>query len=199
MNELEKMIQGEFYDSSDPLLVQMRTTAHGLCLEYNQLKETDSKRRNEILNELFPDHGKRLYLQGPIQMDYGSNVHFGQDVYANFNFTILDICPVTIGDNVFIGPNVSLYGALHPLDPNERRCYRNSDGRVTDKEYGKPIRIGSDTWIGGSVTILAGVSIGEGCVIGAGSVVTKDIPPHSLAFGNPARVQREIKPKDIQK
>ena len=199
MNELEKMIRGEFYDPSDPLLANMRTKAHCLCLEYNQLKETESKKRNEILDELFPDYGEGLFLQGPIQIDYGSNVHFGRGVYANFNFTVLDICPVTIGDNVYMGPNVSLYGALHPLDPDERRSYMNAEGRVTDKEYGKPIRIGSDTWIGGSVTILAGVTIGEGCVIGAGSVVTKDIPPHSLAFGNPARVQREIKPKDIQK
>ena len=199
MNELEKMIGGEFYDPSDPLLAKMRMRAHYSCLIYNQLLPGATRRRNRILDELFPDHGEGLYIQGPLQVDYGSNVHFGKDVYANFNFTILDICPVTIGDNVYIGPNVSLYGALHPLDPNERRSYKNSEGRMTDKEYGKPIRIASDTRIGGSVTILAGVTIGEGCVIGAGSVVTKDIPPHSLAFGNPARVQREITPKDMQK
>ena len=149
MNELEKMIGGEFYDPSDPLLAKMRMRAHYSCLIYNQLLPGATRRRNRILDELFPDHGEGLYIQGPLQVDYGSNVHFGKDVYANFNFTVLDICPITIGDNVYIGPNVSLYGALHPLDPDERRSYKNSEGRMTDKEYGKPIRIGSDTWIGG--------------------------------------------------
>ena len=192
MNELEKMIGGEFYDPSDPLLAKMRMRAHYSCLIYNQLLPGATRRRNRILDELFPDHGEGLYIQGPLQVDYGSNLHFGKDVYANFNFTVLDICPVTIGDNVYIGPNVSLYGALHPLDPDERRSYKNSEGRMTDKEYGKPIRIGSDTWIGGSVTILPGVTIGDNVTIGAGSVVVHDIPSDCIAVGNPARPIKDI-------
>lgn len=137
------------------------------------------------------------YLQGPIYFDFGKNIKMGKNSYANFNFTALDICEITIGDNVFIGPNVSLLTPKHPLCWQDRNPYLSEKtGRTTDKEYGAPITIGDNCWIAGDVTVCAGVTIGEGCVIGAGSVVTRDIPSGSIAFGNPCRVSRRITDAD---
>ena len=189
------MLEGKIYDPFTEELRKGRERAHNLCLEFNSLKENDP-RKQEILKELFPD-AVDLYIQGPMQVDYGTYIKFGKGCYANFNFTVLDTCSVTIGDYVFIGPNVSIYTPLHPFLEDERRPYYMKDkGYVSDDEYGKPVTIGSNCWIGGSVTILPGVTIGEGCVIGAGSVVTRDIPPHSLAVGNPCRVIRKITKED---
>ena len=144
-----------------------------------------------------PDRADGVYLQGPIYFDFGKNIKMGRNSYANFNFTALDICEITIGDNVFIGPNVSLLTPLHPLCWQDRNPYFNEKtGNVTDREYGAPITIGDNCWIAGNVTVCAGVTIGEGCVIGAGSVVTRDIPANSLAFGNPCRVSRKITEAD---
>ena len=164
---------------------------------YNETTEVDSEKRKEILAELMPDRADGVYLQGPIYFDFGKNIKMGRNSYANFNFTALDICEITIGDNVFIGPNVSLLTPLHPLCWQDRNPYFNEKtGRTTDKEYGAPITIGDNCWIAGDVTVCAGVTIGEGCVIGAGSVVTRDIPANSLAFGNPCRVSRKITEAD---
>ena len=144
-----------------------------------------------------PDRADGVYLQGPIYFDFGKNIKMGRNSYANFNFTALDICEITSGDNVFIGPNVSLLTPLHPLCWQDRNPYFNEKtGNVTDREYGAPITIGDNCWIAGNVTVCAGVTIGEGCVIGAGSVVTRDIPANSLAFGNPCRVSRRITDAD---
>lgn len=148
------------------------------------------------MNELIPNRKEGTYLQGPIFFDYGLNITAGKNFYANFNFTCLDCAKVTIGDNVFLGPNVSILTPMHPFMHEERNPYIREDGVQTDQEYAKPITIGSNTWICGNVTIVGGVTIGEGCVIGAGSVVTRNIPPHSLACGNPCRVIREINEKD---
>ena len=128
--------------------------------------------------------------------DYGVFTSVGARTYANFNFTCLDCAPVTIGSDVFFGPNVSIYTAMHPLRWQERNLRRREDGSVYDLEYAKPVAIGDNCWIGGSVTICGGVTIGEGCVIGAGSVVTRDIPPNSLAAGVPCRVLRPITDED---
>ena len=164
---------------------------------YNETTEVDSEKRTEILAELMPDRADGVYLQGPIYFDFGKNIKMGRNSYANFNFTALDICEITIGDNVFIGPNVSLLTPLHPLCWQDRNFYFNEKtGNVTDIEYGAPITIGDNCWIAGNVTVCAGVTIGEGCVIGAGSVVTRDIPANSLAFGNPCRVSRRITDAD---
>ena len=190
------MLAGKLYDPSDPELASLRRRAHELCLEFNGLKEGDETRREEVLRELLPDLGEGSFFQGPVQFDYGCFTHIGKNSFANFNFTCLDVCPVTIGSNVFFGPNVSLYTPLHPLRWQERNIFVKPDGTGTDREYGKPIVIGDNCWIGGSVTICAGVHIGEGCVIGAGSVVTRDIPAHSLAVGNPCRPIRQITDKD---
>ncbi len=196
MNEKEKMLLGKIYDGSDKELFELRTRAHKLSKMYNDTIDDDYELRNKILNELIPNRGEGVYLQGPIYFDYGVFTKIGKNTFANFNLTILDICPVTIGENVFMGPNVSLLTPLHPLRFQERNMYMNDKGLITDKEYGAPITIGDNCWIAGNVTILAGVTIGEGCVIGAGSVVTKNIPANSLAYGNPCRVARTISEKD---
>lgn len=192
MTEREKMLQGELYDPTDRELVDLRTKAHRLSQTYNSTFDTESGRRAEILNELLPNRGENAFLQGPIQFDYGVFTSVGRNFYANFNFTVLDICPVAIGDNVFFGPNCTIAAALHPLDPAERRPRRRGGGAVYDLEYGRPVTIGSDCWIASNVVICGGVTIGEGCTIGAGSVVTRDIPANSLAAGNPCRVIRKI-------
>ncbi|MBD5131616.1 MAG: sugar O-acetyltransferase [Clostridiales bacterium] len=196
MNEKEKMLAGKIYDPSDPQLLPLRQKAHILCKRYNDTVETQESERKAILDELLPNRGDGAYLQGPIFFDYGVFTSVGKNFYANFNFTVLDVCPVTIGDNVFIGPNVSILSPKHPLCYEDRNPYVNARGVVTDKEYGAPITIGDNCWIAGNVTILAGAKIGEGCVIGAGSVVTGEIPPNSLAYGNPCRVARKISETD---
>ena len=197
MTEKEKMLMGKIYDPFCEGLPEERERAHLLCQKYNSLPETDRDGRNAIIDALIPNRGKNLYLQGPIQFDFGTNISFGDDSYANFNFTVIDICKVDIGSRVFIGPNVSILTALHPLCYQDRNPYFNDKtGTVTDREYAAPVVIEDDCWIAGCVTILAGVRIGRGSVIGAGSVVTRDIPAGSLAFGNPCRVKRQITEAD---
>ena len=188
MTELEKMTAGMPYDTSDPFLAAARTKAHDLCVELNVLKESDGKARAEILARLLPHLGEDAYIQGPFYCDYGFNIKTGARFYANFHFVVLDCAPVTIGDDVMIGPNVSLYTAYHPLDYKQRNMRRRDDGSLYDIECAKPITIGSSCWLAGGVTVLPGIAIGEGSVIGAGSVVTKDIPAHAVAVGNPCRV-----------
>lgn len=191
------MLKGLIYDPFTEGMEAKRTRAHLLCSQYNRTTELDGEERKRILDELMPNHGKDVYLQGPIQFDFGTNTIMGDGSYANFNLTVLDICRVTIGAHVFIGPNVSMLTPMHPLCYQDRNPYFNTKtGKMTDQEYGAPITIGDNCWIAGNVTICAGVTIGEGCVIGAGSVVTRDIPPNSLAFGNPCRVQRSITEAD---
>ena len=195
MSEKEKMLAGKIYDPTDKELTILRTKAHRLSQHYNTLFEDDDL-RNTIIDELIPSKGEGLYLQGPIYFDYGIFTSFGKNCYANFNFTVLDVCPVNIGGNVFFGPNCSLMTPLHPLRWQERNIKFKDDKTAYDDEYAKPINIGDNCWISANVVITGGVTIGEGCVIGAGSVVTKDIPANSLAAGNPCKVIREINEKD---
>lgn len=196
MTEKEKMLAGKIYDTSDKELAAMRLKAHKLSARYNNVFEDEEDIRNKILSELIPNIGKGTYIQGPIQFDYGAFTTFGENCYANFNFTVLDICPVTIGDNVFFGPNCMLATPVHPFRYQERNIKYKEDGTAYDDEYAKPITIGSNCWLASNVVVIGGVTIGEGCVIGAGSVVTRDIPANSLAAGNPCRVIREITRKD---
>lgn len=198
MNEKEKMLQGQLYDPARDGLPEMRKKAHDLAREYNALSESDA-RREEILRELVPDAGAGLALLGPIQFDYGCFTSFGRNVFANFNFTCIDCAPVTIGNDVFFGPNVSLLTPVHPLRYQERNVFTAEDGVVTDLEYARPITIGDNCWIAGNVTICGGVTIGSGCVIGAGSVVTRDIPANTLAVGIPCKPLREITEKDAMR
>lgn len=194
--EQEKMLAGKLYDPSDPMLEQQRQKAHRLSKDYNDTYETETLKRTEILKQLVPNCGKGTFLQGPLQFDYGVNTIFGEKCYANFNLVVLDTCPVTIGDNVFFGPNCTLATPMHPFLPEERNLRTREDGSLYDLEYGKPITIESNCWLASNVTVCGGVTIGEGCVIGAGSVVTKSIPPYSLAAGNPCRVIRKITEED---
>ncbi|MFA5481026.1 MAG: sugar O-acetyltransferase [Bacilli bacterium] len=196
ITEKEKMLAGKLYDTTDSQLLQRREKARILCVKFNMTTEDQAARRAELIDELIPNKKENCYIQGPIFCDYGDNLFVGKNFCANFNFTVLDCCPITIGDNAFIGPNVSLLTPVHALRYQERNVRVKSDGTIYDLEYAKPITIGDNCWISGNVTILGGVNIGQGCVIGAGSVVTKDIPDDSLAFGNPCKVIRKITEED---
>ena len=188
MTEEQKMLAGKLYDPSDSKLEKRRQLAHRLSKEYNDTLETDAEKRKAIMAELLPDCGEGTFLQGPLQFDYGCYTKFGKRCYANFNFVVLDTCPITIGNNVFFGPNCTLATPLHPYLPEERNLREKEDGTLYTLEYGAPIHIGDDCWLAANVTVCGGVTIGAGCIIGAGSVVTRDIPAGSLAAGNPCRV-----------
>ncbi len=199
MTEKEKMLKGLIYDSSDKQLVEMRKKSHRLCKQYNDTFEDEEEKRSKIIAALLPECKKGLYLQGPIQFDYGVFTSFGENCYANFNLVILDCCEVTIGNNVFFGPNCTVATPIHPMCADERRIRQKSDGTLFNYEYAKPITIEDDCWLASNVTVCGGVKIGKGSVIGAGSVVTKDIPENSFAAGNPCRVIRKITDKDSVK
>lgn len=190
------MLAGKIYDPADNELLTQRSRAHALCMKYNATPETKSKKREKILDALLPQRGECTFLQGPVQFDYGIFTKVGKNFYANFNLTVLDVCPVTIGDNVFLGPNVSILTPLHPLKYEDRNPYIHEKGYTTDREYGAPITIGDNCWIASDVKILAGAKIGSGCVIGAGSVVTSEIPDNYLAYGVPCKPVRKITAKD---
>ena len=195
-SEREEMLAGRLYDASDPELDEMRRKAGDLCTRFNATSRHDDATRKAILDELLPGHGANLDVMGPVFFDYGCHTRIGDRVFANFNFTVLDCAPVTIGDDVLFGPNVSLLPPMHPLRWQDRNVRTREDGTAYDYEYGEPITIGSNCWFGGNVTVLGGVTIGDGCVIGAGAVVTKDIPANSVAVGNPARVIKTITDAD---
>lgn len=196
MTEKEKMLAGKIYNPSDKELAALRLQAHKLSKMYNDTFEDEEEKREQILKELVPNRKKGAFLQGPVQFDYGVFTSIGKNFYANFNFTVLDCCPVKIGDNVMIGPNVSIMTPVHPLRYQDRNLKEKADGTLYDDEYAKPITIGNNCWIASCVTVTGGVTIGDGCVIGAGSVVTRDIPANSFAAGNPCRVIREITEAD---
>lgn len=196
MTEKENMLSGRLYDPSDSELLSLRQRAHTLSKAFNDTLETQERERREILSALIGSLGENAYIQGPVQFDYGCFTAIGKNSYANFNLTCLDCAPVSIGANVFMGPNVSLLTPVHPLRWQERNLYRKSDGTLTDREYARPITIEDDCWIAGNVTVCGGVTIGRGSVIGAGSVVTRPIPAGVFAAGNPCRVIRPITDAD---
>lgn len=180
--ERQKMLDGELYDPFDPELVAAREHARSLCQALNATKEPEQDERRRILQDLFGAGGDTVWMQPPFYCDYGSNIHLGARVFFNFNCTVLDVCDVRIGDHTLFGPAVQILTPLHPLSAELRRT----------QEYGKPIEIGADVWVGGGALILAGVRIGSRSIIGAGSVVTRDIPEGVLAAGNPCRVIRRL-------
>ena len=196
MTEREKMLSGELYDPTDKELEQLRVNARKLARKYNSTDEDDQEEQAQILRELLPATEELPYLQAPVYFDYGCNTFFGRFSSANFNFTCLDVGEIHIGDHVMIGPNVTLATPMHPLLPEERNIRKREDGSFYNLEYAKPITIKDNCWLASNVVVCGGVTIGEGCVIGAGSVVTRDIPPYSLAAGNPCRVIRKITEKD---
>jgi len=181
-SEREKMLAGELYDALDPELVRAREHARDLCQELNATREGDQQTRRRIVVELFAAGGTSVWLQPPFFCDYGANILLGDRVFFNFNCIILDVCRVSIGDYTMFGPAVQIYTATHPMNAALRR----------QQEYGKPIDIGADVWVGGGAIICPGVKIGPRAVIGAGSVVTRDVPASVFAAGNPCRVLREI-------
>jgi len=181
--EKEKMLSGELYNPSDSHLSDERSAARMLCKKYNDSSDEEVLLRKEILRKLIGGYGKGLVVEPPFYCDYGSNISVGEKVYFNFNCVVLDVNKVTIGSNTLFGPNVQLYTATHPLD------YKS---RAEMLEAGKSIIIGSDVWFGGGVIVCPGVTIGDRCVIGAGSVVTKDIPPDTMAAGNPCKVIKQL-------
>lgn len=192
MTELEKMMNNILYDPMDKELIELRTKAHRLSKEYSDTFDDEFKKRSKILKKLLPNAEIDAVIEGPIYFDYGINTYIGKRFFANYNFTVLDCAKVIIGDDVFIAPNVSIYTAYHPLKYKERNIFVKEDGTMTDNEYAKEIVIGNNVWIGGNTVILPGVHIGDGCVIGAGSVVTKDTEPNSVYAGNPAKLLRRI-------
>lgn len=188
MTESEKMKHGLWYDANfDEELVQQRLAAEELCFELNTTRPKDSEKRAAILNELIPELGADCVILSPFVTDYGCYCRIGHDTFINHNAYLMDGGGITIGHHCFIGPNCGMYTAIHPTLPEERN-------RGLEKAL--PIVVGDNCWIGADVTILPGVTIGEGAVIGAKSVVTKDIPPHVIAAGNPCRVLRSITEKD---
>ena len=182
--EKEKMLAGELYNAMVPELTSGRATCRELIYEFNMTRPSEGKKRDELLRKLFGSFGTNSVIETPIRCDYGSNIYWGNNSFANHNLVALDVCAIHVGDFVLIGPDVKLYGATHPIDAQQR---------IDGLEYGKPIRIGNNVWIGGGAVIVAGVTIGDNSVIGAGSVVVKDIPANVVAVGNPCRV---IKPLD---
>lgn len=192
MTEAEKMLAGKLYDPVDETLVCLRAEARRLCKAYNDCDPMDGDRQEALLRALVPALGEDSWINAPVQFDYGRFTTIGKRCFFNYNLTVLDCAPVTIGDDVFVGPNVSLMPPMHPLLDAERRLYRRADGVWTDREYAKPITIGDGCWIAANVVIAGGVTIGPGTVVGAGSVVTRDLPGGVLAAGNPCRVIRTL-------
>ncbi|MDX3774851.1 sugar O-acetyltransferase [Chromatiaceae bacterium AAb-1] len=179
--EKEKMLSGELYNPLDKILTAERQQARTLFRAFNTV--ADERERRKLLKQLLPNAAASIWIEPPFFCDYGYNLKLGKKVFFNFNCVVLDVAPVTIGDNTLIGPAVQIYTATHPLNAAERR---------TLQESALSIEIGKDVWIGGGAVICPGVRIGDGAVIGAGSVVTRDIPPRVIAAGNPCRVIRAV-------
>ncbi|MCM1293856.1 MAG: sugar O-acetyltransferase [Bacteroides sp.] len=181
--EWAKMLNGEIYDAVHPEFISRLEITRQRIWEFNNLNPSLTDELKALFLSIVEDCGEKIHVNQPFRCDYGCNIHIGNNFFANFNLTILDEAPVTIGDNVFIGPNVSIYTACHPIEP---------EARDTGAEWAEAVTIGNSVWIGGGVTILPGVTIGDNCVIGAGSVVTRDVAPNTVAAGNPARPIKKI-------
>ncbi|MBC7450108.1 MAG: sugar O-acetyltransferase [Cytophagales bacterium] len=182
-SEKEKMIAGELYDPNDTLLISDRMKARQLLFQFNHTPPDALDERTSLLKKLFGSVKDAIYIEPSFQCDYGYNIHVGSNFYANFNCVFLDVNTIHIGDNVLVAPNVSLFTASHPIDVNIR---------LSLKEWSAPIRIGDNVWLGGGTIVCPGVTIGENSIIGAGSVVVKDIPANVVAVGNPCRIIKKL-------
>lgn len=187
MTERERMLSGRLYNAQNEELVRMNKNAKRLIRLFNQTQEGESDKRIGLLKELLGSTGEKIWIEPPFHCDYGCHVSVGEGFYANYDCIILDVCPVTIGERVLLGPRVCIYTAAHPMD---------AAVRATGLEYGKPVVIGDDVWIGGNSVINPGVTVGSNTVIGSGSVVTRSIPSGVIAVGNPCRVLRPITDED---
>lgn len=186
-SQKDRMLSGDLYIADDPELAKDFHKAKRLLREYNQTTEYQEADRKKILDDLFKQSGQKIHIEPPFHTDYGCNTVIGENFYSNYDCIILDIANVKIGDNVMFGPRVGLYTAGHPIDAVIRNEYY---------EYGKPITIGNNVWVGGNVVVNPGVTIGDNVVIGSGAVVTKDIPSNVIAVGNPCKVLRKINDQD---
>ena len=182
MTEREKMLAGKMYNAFDEELTRQRNLVRNLCQDLNATREEDQAQRRDLLRKIFGKGGESVWMQPPFFCDYGSNIELGERVFFNFHCTVLDVCLVTIGDYTQFGSGVQILTPLHPLNAEQRR----------KEEYGAPVTIGADVWVGSGAMILPGVTIGDRTVVGAGSVVSRSLPPGVLAVGNPCRVVREI-------
>jgi maltose O-acetyltransferase len=178
----DQMTVGQMYDPLDAELVAARNLARDLCQDLNNTREADTEKRRQILQRIFARGGDTVWMQPPFFCDYGFNIELGERVFFNFNCIVLDVCPVRIGSFTLFGPAVQILTPMHPMDAEQRRR----------EEFGKPVTIGDDVWVGGGAIVLPGVTIGSRSVIGAGSIVTRDIPAGVFAAGNPCRVIRAI-------
>lgn len=178
--EKDKMLAGELYNASEPEIQAELRATHRWLARYNAALDMEPADRRKLLVERFAAVGEGTVIRPPFYCDYGFNISLGEEVFLNFNCVILDVVEVTIGDRTQIGPGVQILSADHP---------RDAAGRASGLEFGRPVRIGRNVWIGGGAIILPGVSIDDGVLIGAGSVVTRDVPAGATAFGNPARVR----------
>jgi len=183
MTEAEKMAAGLPYDIMDAELKKLRRRAHLSCYTYNRSDPMEDDPPSPILRSLFGGFGADVFIETPFRCAYGVNLHVGDGVYMNTGCVILDCARVEIGEKTLLGPAVQIYTAIHPLDPEERAAFI---------ETAKPVTLGRNVWIGGAAVILPGVTVGDEAVVGAGSVVTKDVPPRSVVAGNPAKVIRRI-------
>lgn len=189
MNVKERMSTGRLYFCDDAELAREQEAQLEILYDFNQTRPGEKARRAELLRKLFAEVGDNCYIEPPLHTNWGKFTHFGSNVYANFNLTLVDDTDIYVGDNVMFGPNVTVATAGHPVDPDLRR-------KVA--QFNIPVRIGNNVWIGAGAVILPGITIGDDSVIGAGSVVTKDIPAGVVAVGNPCRVLREIGEHDRQ-
>lgn len=196
MTEEERIFSGQLFTPAAPELVAKKEKAHRLSQDYNSLYETDTDERQRILQDLIGELGEGTFMLGPVRFHYGCHTKIGHSCFMNFNFTVQDDAKVTIGNHCNFGPNVTLVTPLHPMLPEERCKIVCEDGIERSLCYAKPIVIGDNCWFGANVVVCPGVTIGNGCVIGAGSVVTKDIPARTFAAGVPAKVIRPITEED---
>jgi len=183
MSERDRMLAGELYDPRDPDLCAERGRARLLCRQFNGTRDDETEARSRLIRALIPAAGRGVWIEPPFHCDYGLNITLGDNVFFNFNCVVLDVARVRIGSGALFGPAVQIYAATHPLRAAERR---------SGLEAGKPVDIGDETWIGGGAIICPGVRIGARSVIGAGSVVTRNIPDDVFAAGNPCRIVRAI-------
>ncbi len=186
----ERMYGQKLYYCNDETLMNEQMKSLELLYDFNQTRPSEQDKRDKILKEMFAEIGEDCYIEPPFHANWGGkNVHFGNGVYANFNLTMVDDCDIFVGNNVLFGPNVTVSAGTHPIHP---------ELRSKQAQYNIPIHIGNNVWIGANSVILPGVNIGDNSVIGAGSVVTKDIPSNVVAVGNPCRILREINENDMK-
>lgn len=196
MREEEKILAGVLFSPGDPELRQIKLRTHNLCTEFNRTFEDETEKRQDLIIKIFNEFGENGFVQGPMYIHYGTHTKIGTHFFGNFNLTIQDDTWVTIGDHCDFGPNVTIVTPIHPMLPDERLRMLDNDGVERRMCYAKPVKIGSYCWFGANVVVCPGVTIGDNCVIGAGSIVVKDIPSNSFAAGNPCKVIREITEAD---